>query len=110
MVFPKNFEEALLLYENKFLQLNNRKLNLTKENFDQVIRNNKFEYLAFIQFFKYIGKKLKGDLKIIIEKLVNDCYYSKVGTRELSLNFMAKPEGYSHDLSEEPLYKTCILY
>jgi hypothetical protein len=108
MVFPKNFDLALSLYEDKFLQLKYKKLILTKQNFDEVMRKN-FDFLAFICFYTIIKKELKEDLSKTISLIVKESYYDKFD-KEISLKEMMTPVAYSYDLSDEPLFKTSILY
>jgi len=108
MEFPESFEQALRKYEDKFFQLKNKKLTLTKENFDEVIRAN-FHFLAFICFYGLIEKLLEPELKESLHKIVQEVYYSKFN-KEISLTEMMTPEGYSYNLEDEPLFKTSILY
>ena len=108
MVFPENFDLALRLYENKFFQLKNKKLTLTKENFDEAIRTN-FEFLSFISFYSTIEKLLEPELEESLCKIVQEVYYSKFD-KEIDLKVMTTPEGYSYNLENEPLFKTSILY
>lgn len=108
MEFPDNFDTALIKYEGKFLQIKKKKITLTKENFDEVMRRN-FEFISFICFYNIIKDSFAEELEAFLKKLVREAYYAKFD-KELTLTEMMTPGSYSYDLSNEPPFKTSILY